>query len=142
MRLVTVTTWRSARRASSRSLKSSKREMSITLFGSVDGPTTVEIRERVDAAVPHDWPQDKRQLAHILAEYDHANAPSNWEPQYKRETFMLQWADDLYDRKPDLCAALAKAWNQEQSIEDKGESCGQFGPISNLMYEEMMDWYC
>ena len=114
----------------------------ITMHGSVNGATSDEVRARVDACIPGEWSEDQKELMRLLTEYDHANAPSNWEPRYHQEQTMRHWAADLVSRNPELVTSLLKAWRSCDTLEAKAEACGQFGAVSNGLYSEMMDYFC
>jgi hypothetical protein len=108
--------------------------------GSVEGPTDFAIQERLRVATPRDWNNDQQELVYILAEYDHAHAPSNWEPKYRQEHYIVGWAADLYPRDRQLVDKLLCAWKATSNSAQKAARCGQWGNISNLLFEEMMNY--
>lgn len=113
-----------------------------------DGGFGRDIAAFVSERLPGGMSGGERKLALVLSEYDHAHCPSNWErwgQEYPGDNvaehveFIAGWAKDLFDREPGLVSRVFAVWDALSPAEREA-SCGQWGEISEMLYDEMMDY--
>jgi hypothetical protein len=76
----------------------------------------------------------------ILAEHDHAHAPSDWLPEYKHHETISGFEDFMKKKRKNVVKKITKL-AETCSEKELLTSVQQNGQISNLLYPCVLDYY-